>query len=221
MLSVKDNGSGMTEDVRKRLFEPFFTTKEHHHGTGLGLATVYGIVKQSGGYIQVLSELHRGSTFRVFFPSVSASRQPEPELPTERTRTGKETVLVIEDEIGVLDLVVYTLKMHGFTVLHSNSSTEALEMFETNKHRIDLLLSDVVMPFLSGPKLAERLREIKPDLKVLFMSGHADKSLGVDKLLGKGISFIPKPFMQGALITKIRTVLDDCSESDARYSIGR
>ncbi len=218
MLSVSDNGIGMTEEVRKRLFEPFFTTKQHNQGTGLGLATVYGVVKQSGGYIQVLSEPDKGATFRIFFPCISVVREPSIVQVFEKTRDNTETILVVEDETEVLNLIVYTLNSQGFTVLPSNSPTEAISVFNRHRDRIDLLLSDVVMPFLSGPKLAVKLRELKPDLKVLFMSGHADKSLGVDSLLGDGVSFIPKPFMQGALLGKIRSVLDGVHELPASES---
>jgi CheY-like chemotaxis protein len=215
MLSVSDTGIGMTEEVRKRLFEPFFTTKLHNQGTGLGLATVYGVVKQSGGYITVESEPHQGATFRIYFPCISITREPTIVQIFEKTRDNTETILVVEDEIDVLNLIVYTLNSQGFTVLQSNNPTEAVSVFTQNSDTIDLLLSDVVMPFLSGPKLAVKLRELKPDLKVLFMSGHADKSLGVDSLLGDGVSFIPKPFMQGALLGKIRSVLDGTCEAPA------
>lgn len=216
MIDVRDNGIGMTEEVKRRIFEPFFTTKEQGRGTGLGLATVYGIVKQSGGYILVTSELGQGSSFKVFFPRVYNERavinKPKMEEPPV---AGKHTILVVEDEIGVLNLIVHTLGKHGYNVLHSANPSEAMEIFLQNQHTIDLLLTDVVMPFMSGPKLAEALQKKKPHLKVIFMSGHTADTVGLQSILERGYSFIAKPFVNGTLIEKIVQVLANQENYDS------
>ena len=189
-----------------RIFEPFFTTKEVGKGTGLGLSTVYGIVKQSSGHIEVSSELGKGTTFRVHFPrgvGNVAEAAPEPPRPTH----GVETVLIVEDEPMVLDLGSRVLRSHGYRVLVASNATEALQVAREHAGKVDLLLTDVVMPGLPGPELAARLETVTPGLRVLYVSGYADDSvsrLGTEE----GISFLAKPFTGEALAARVREVLD-------------
>jgi two-component system, cell cycle sensor histidine kinase and response regulator CckA len=205
-LVVSDTGSGMTADVRHRIFEPFFTTKEVGKGTGLGLSTVYGIVKRSSGHIEVSSEPGRGTTFHIHFPrGVGKLAEPAPE-PRGRTR-GEETVLLVEDDQMVLDLASRVLGGHGYRILIASNATEALEVARERAGKIDLLLTDVVMPGLPGPELAAKLEMVTPGLRVLYMSGYADDSvarLGAEE----GISFLAKPFSGDALSMRVREVLD-------------
>lgn len=203
MLSVCDNGMGMTEDVKRRLFEPFFTTKELGRGTGLGLATVYGIVKQSGGYIDVTSELEQGATFKIFLPRIHQQMDTATKPSTEEAPQGSQTILVVEDEPGVLNLVVHTLNKQGYNVLETTDPLEAVEIFDQHQSEIDLVLTDVVMPFMSGPKLAETLTQKKPGIKIIFMSGHTDDKVNFEKILEKGVPFLAKPFVNGSLVKKV------------------
>ena len=205
-LVVSDTGSGMTADVRHRIFEPFFTTKEVGKGTGLGLSTVYGIVKQSSGHIEVSSEPGKGTTFRVHLPrGVGKLAEAAPERPSPTH--GVETVLLVEDEPMVLDLASRVLRSHGYRVLVASNATEALQVAREHAGKVDLLLTDVVMPGLPGPELAARLETVTPGLRVLYVSGYADDSvarLGAEE----GISFLAKPFSGEALAARVREVLD-------------
>jgi signal transduction histidine kinase/CheY-like chemotaxis protein len=209
MLSISDNGQGMPEDVKRRIFEPFFTTKEQGKGTGLGLATVYGIVKQSKGYVLVESELGEGSVFSIYFPREDAPTEEE-EAPTDQedTSCNDSTILVVEDEQGVLDLAVQTLKSHGFTVLQAIDPIAAQHVFDAHRGDIDLLLTDVMMPFMTGPELAEKLQKQKPSLKIAFFSGYADGNLDLDEATAKGYPIISKPFTAATLVKKIAHVID-------------
>jgi two-component system, cell cycle sensor histidine kinase and response regulator CckA len=208
VVSVSDDGEGMTEEVKRRLFEPFFTTKEMGRGTGLGLATVYGIVKQSGGYIEVISEPGRGACFNIYLPRVFQPADALKRLTVDEQGNGSQTILVVEDEPGVLNLVVHTLKKRGFKVLDTTDPEQSIALFEEHGADIDLLLSDVVMPFMSGPSLAEILTRKKPQLKVLFMSGHTDNRVSFEKILEQGVQFLPKPFTSDALIKKVMETLN-------------
>jgi two-component system, cell cycle sensor histidine kinase and response regulator CckA len=209
LLSVSDSGDGMTEEVRARLFEPFFTTKGVGQGTGLGLATVHGIVEQSGGHIEVESELGRGTTFRVSLPRAAdlpAQAKPAAPLPTDG---GRETVLLVEDEPGVRRLVRRVLQAHGYAVLEAGDGEQAEAVARAHPGSIDLLITDVVMPGRSGREVAEALRGAWPGLKVLFMSGYTD-----DEVMRRGIEtdrvhFLQKPFAPAALAAKVRQVLDE------------
>ncbi|MFH0787084.1 MAG: PAS domain S-box protein [Pseudomonadota bacterium] len=208
VLSVSDNGIGMTREVQSHIFEPFFTSKEKGKGTGLGLAMVYGIVKQSGGNIWVYSEVGKGTTFKIYLPRVdkTAGAEKNKTLLTE-VRGGLETVLVVEDEESVRNLVVTVLKRFGYTVLTAEDGQKALEIFQGQEGSIDLLLTDVIMPLMNGKELAELLEGLQPDLKVLFMSGYTDNAIVHHGILDKGIAFIQKPFPPEDLARKVREVL--------------
>ena len=209
VLTVTDTGMGMTPDVQAHLFEPFFTTKQAGKGTGLGLATVHGIVTRSGGNVTVYSEIGRGTSFKVYFPRAGASEavnETVPPLPRPRRNTG-ETVLVVEDAEGLRDLSKRLLERLGYTVLVAASASEAEQLFEQNPS-IDVVLTDVVMPGESGPDLAKRLVEQRPSLKVIYMSGYTEDAITHHGVLNPGIAFVHKPFTADALERKIREVLD-------------
>jgi two-component system, cell cycle sensor histidine kinase and response regulator CckA len=206
-ITVRDRGFGMTEEVKRRLFEPFFTTKEMGRGTGLGLATVYGIVKQSGGYIDVTSQPDQGASFDIYLPRVFQPADSLKRQAAEEQMQGSQTILVVEDEPGVLNLVVHTLRKRGFCVLETTDPEQGVTLFEEHQDEIDMLLTDVVMPFMSGPTLAQTLIGIKPQLKVLFMSGHTDNKVSFEKILEQGVPFLPKPFASDTLIKKVRETL--------------
>jgi PAS domain S-box-containing protein len=207
-LTVTDTGSGMTPEVQARLFEPFFTTKESGTGTGLGLATVRGIVTQSGGSINVSSEVGRGTSFQVFFPRANvAEMAADVPLPVSRAPAGGETVLMVEDAEGLRLLVTKLLQRLGYNVLVAANADRALQLFEEHAS-IDLLLTDVVMPGVSGPELTRRLVERRPSLKVIYMSGYTDEAIVHHGVLDAGIAFLHKPFTSEALGRKIRDVLD-------------
>jgi CheY-like chemotaxis protein len=209
LLEVTDTGSGMDEATMSRLFEPFFTTKEVGKGTGLGLATVYGIVKQSGGYIWAYSDVGLGTTFKVYLPSVEMPAEfAEKDAALFYPSTGEETVLVVEDERMVRELVREILAQQGYNVLEAHRGTEALEVSERHEGPIHLLLTDVVMPGMDGPELARRLTAQRPEMKVLFMSGYTDHIILHDGVLVPGSEFLQKPFTVRALGTKVRSVLD-------------
>jgi PAS domain S-box-containing protein len=209
MLSVSDTGCGMDKSTQARLFEPFFTTKEVGKGTGLGLPTAHGIVGQSGGHIAVYSELGRGTTFKVYLPSVQESGAPAPtsSATLRAVPSGEETVLLVEDEEVVRDLIRDTLTAQGYRVLTARNGKEALQMAAQAQGPIHLLLTDVVMPELGGPELAQRLVATRPDLQVMFMSGYASDAIGRRGVLDEGISFLEKPFTPSVLGHKVREVL--------------
>ena len=209
-LTVRDTGEGMDEDTIARIFEPFFTTKEQGKGTGLGLATVYGIVKQSGGFLEVTSTPGRGASFRVFLPRVEAdvaAEEPD-EAPDAGLASGSETVLLVEDEVVVRDLLREVLETSGYEVLEAEDGVSALELAEAHPSRIDLLLTDVVMPKMSGRELAERFHVKRPDAKVLYTSGYTDGAIGDQGVLEPGTEFLQKPFSFADLTQKVRSVLD-------------
>jgi two-component system, cell cycle sensor histidine kinase and response regulator CckA len=197
----------MTPDVQARLFEPFFTTKEVGKGTGLGLATVHGIVTRSGGSITVDSKVGRGTSIVVYFPRADAADPVAIPPPLALRRTGSLTVLVVEDEDGLRELTKRLLARQGHTVLVAANANEALPLFDANPS-IDLLLTDVVMPGSSGPELVRRLVERCPALKVIYMSGYTDEAIVHHGVLDPGIAFLHKPFTSEALGRRIREVLD-------------
>jgi CheY-like chemotaxis protein len=231
MLEVSDTGGGMDAETRSHLFEPFFTTKEQGKGTGLGLSTVYGIVKQSGGHISVESEPGRGSTFCVYLPRVAAPvipapeprRPPEPPAPRPGPAGGEtalaagrgETILLVEDAQRVRAVVREILEMSGYAVLEARHGAEALEVSNQHAGPIHLLVTDVVMPQMSGRELAQRLATLRPDLKVLYMSGYTDDAIVRHGVLASGIAFLSKPFTPDALALKVRELLDGVADGAA------
>ena len=208
VLTITDTGTGMTPQVQAHLFEPFFTTKGVGKGTGLGLATVHGIVTQCDGSISVHSEVGRGTSFKVYFPRADAAEMVAEAPPlVGRPRAGAQTVLVVEDEEELRELTRRLLQRHGYTVLVAGSADEALRLFERNAS-IDVLLTDVVMPGASGPELTRQLVERRPALKVIYMSGYTDEAIAHHGVLNPEIAFLHKPFTSEALGRKIREVLD-------------
>ncbi len=208
-LAVTDSGAGMDESTQAHLFEPFFTTKEVGKGTGLGLATVYGIVKQSGGYIWVYSEPGRGTTVRVYLPRVPGAAEPPlpaPELPA--LRGGHETVLLVEDAAPVRTLARRSLEACGYTVLDAADGPSAIELSARHAGAIAVLVTDVVMPGMSGRELAERLAPTRPEMKVLYTSGYTDDAMVRQGVLNAGVAFLQKPFVPDSLARKVRDVLD-------------
>jgi CheY-like chemotaxis protein len=207
LLTVSDTGVGMTPEVKARVFEPFFTTKSSGKGTGLGLATVQGIVTQSGGRVEVDSEPGRGTTFKVYLPRVG---DPVPPLVngTNHIPRGRETVLLVEDEESVRALSRYVLRDCGYAVLDASDGAEAVRLCEHEHGPIHLLVSDVVMPGLGGRRLAERLSLLRPEMRVLYLSGYSDDAVIRHGVLEAEVNFLHKPFSVGALARKVREVLD-------------
>jgi PAS domain S-box-containing protein len=212
MLAVSDTGSGMDQKTQARIFEPFFTTKELGKGTGLGLSTVYGIVKQSGGNIWVYSEVGRGTTFKIYLPRVDEGA-PEYKRSShlDEVHQGSETILLIEDEEMLRKLARQTLSMYGYQVLDAANGAAAISMCEQHPGKIDLVLTDVIMPGLSGREVADRLLELRPEMRVLFMSGYTDDAIVHQGVLDEAANFLQKPFAPDSLAQKVREVLDQPS----------
>jgi CheY-like chemotaxis protein len=208
LLSVSDTGVGMEENTRRRIFEPFFTTKAHGMGTGLGLSMVYGIVKQHGGYIDVRSELGKGSTFDIYLPVVRmGERKAEEGARDARLEGGAETVLVAEDDTAVRSIMRDVLERFGYKVHEAADGEQAVRVFGEHQDEIELLVLDVVMPGLSGKEAYDRIREVRPDVKALFTSGQVSEIVNRD-VVGHGLDFLPKPVSPRQLIRKVREVLD-------------
>jgi two-component system cell cycle sensor histidine kinase/response regulator CckA len=206
-LSVSDTGTGMSPEVRSRLFEPFFTTKERGKGTGLGLATTYGVVKQSDGFIWVDSTEGSGTTFEILLPAVDdALDEPMPRAPVHRR--GGETILLVEDEIAVRNLVRTTLASSGYAVLDAGSGEEALAVARAHRGPLHLLLTDVVMPGMNGRELAARIAAEHPEARVMFMSGYTDDVIAHHGVLEAGTDFLEKPFAPATVAARVRAALD-------------
>lgn len=211
LIEVGDTGTGMSAEVMDKIFDPFFTTKEVGKGTGLGLSTVYGIIKQTGGYVYLDSEVGKGSTFRIFLPRHIPEEKPEPVVKKETAAvqdlTGTATILLVEDEEAVRAFGARALASRGYTVHEAGSGAEALEVMEEAGGDIDLVVSDVVMPELDGPSLLRELRKTRPDLKIIFVSGYAEEAFSKNLPENEKFHFLPKPFSLKQLATKVKEVL--------------
>jgi CheY-like chemotaxis protein len=210
MIAVSDNGMGMTEDTKNHLFEPFFTTKGLGKGTGLGLATCYGIICQSGGDIRVYSELNSGTTFKIYLPRTDAALPAvTPDL--KKIPKGEEKILVVEDEPAVRQLAVLILRQVGYHVQESGNAFEALEVIRRNPV-FDLVITDVIMPQMSGKSLCDEIKKQMPHTKVLLMSGYTDDALAHHGVLDEGLNFLEKPFSPSQFATKVREVIDGSTD---------
>jgi CheY-like chemotaxis protein len=208
MLAVTDTGTGIDSATLSRIFEPFFTTKEQGKGTGLGLSTVFGVVQQSGGSVWVYSEVGKGTTFKVYLPRVDAPVESMVPAEVRTPLRGSETILLVEDDDQVRAVARGILLKNGYEVIEARNAGEALLHSEQYKSTIHLLLSDVVMPQMSGPELAKRLAKVRPDMKVLCMSGYTDDSIVRHGVLEAHIAYLQKPITPDTLATKVREVLE-------------
>ncbi len=210
LLTVSDTGSGMDQQTLSAIFEPFFTTKEMGKGTGLGLATVYGIVKQNDGFITVSSEPGRGTQFCVYLPRCGGRTETPPDTPasTGPAAQGAETILLVEDEPAIQQMAKAMLERLGYTVLTTTSPTEAIRLADAHAGDIDLLMTDVIMPEMNGRDLATDLLALYPDIKCLFMSGYAADVIAPHGVLEPGVHFVQKPFSVDIVAARIREVLD-------------
>ena len=207
LLSVADTGIGMSTETQAHIFEPFFTTKGQGKGTGLGLSTVYGIVKQSGGYIWVYSEPGNGSCFKLYFPRVDKPVSVSVPQRVWVAETGMETILVVEDDDPLREVVSEYLRTHGYSVVQAGNGPEALKVVDQHAGPLDLLLTDVIMPKMSGPELAAKIAS-RQEMATLFMSGYTDDAIVNHGILQADTAFIQKPFSLSALGNKLRQVLD-------------
>jgi two-component system cell cycle sensor histidine kinase/response regulator CckA len=209
VLEVTDTGCGMDDATKARIFEPFFTTKGKDRGTGMGLSTVYGIVKQCGGTVTVESQPGRGTTFKIFLPRARDALLPRQiDAPPEPVPCGSETALVVDDESSVRQVVSAILRVRGYTILEAGSGREALEACQRHAGTIDLIISDVIMPEMSGQELADRVAALHPRIKLLLMSGYAGEQLRARGSRHREPAFLHKPFTSDALARKVRQVLD-------------
>jgi CheY-like chemotaxis protein len=208
VLAVGDTGVGMSPEIQAQIFDPFFTTKEQGKGTGLGLATVYGIVRQSGGYICVDSELGRGTTFEVYLPRVEAKKAAASAIPfIEEVPAGTGTILLVEDETALREVASEYLRAQGYRVVEAGTGERALELCQSHSGAIDLLITDIVMPGGSGPSVAKALAQARPGMPTIFMSGYTDRAIGPE-VLGPNATFFQKPFSLDALARKVHTLLN-------------
>jgi two-component system, cell cycle sensor histidine kinase and response regulator CckA len=214
VLVVTDTGLGMDENTQARIFEPFYTTKEAGKGTGLGLAMVYGIVKQNGGFIWLYSELGSGTSFKIYLPLVDDddAQLEEPRLILAEPAGGTETVLLVEDSAAVRSIARHILERNGYTVLEAPNGRAAMDIGRKRTRRIHLLLTDVVMPEISGRQLAEEFSAVRPDAKIIFMSGYTDDAIVRHGVVSEGVDYLQKPFSPDTLLRKVRQVLDCAKE---------
>jgi len=208
-LAVTDTGEGIPEEILPHIFEPFFTTKEEGKGTGLGLSTVYGIVKQSGGHISVYSQQGQGTTFKIYFPRLDGGGRP---VEITKQSTGKtdgegEVILLVDDNESIRSALEHFLRLKGYTVLTASSGMEAIKIAKEEKGPIHLLVSDVVMPGMNGPELSRQLSMIRPDVKILFMSGYTEDAVARNGILDRKTAFLSKPATMQALLSKLRELL--------------
>jgi two-component system cell cycle sensor histidine kinase/response regulator CckA len=208
MLAVSDSGHGMDAKTVSRVFEPFFTTKDDGKGTGLGLATVYGIVRQSGGTVTVYSEPGQGTAFNVYLPRVEEAIEEDVPILYEEPPRGTETILLVEDSESLRVLISEMLREGGYTVLEADAPDEALARIQSTPGDIDLVLTDMVMPRMSGQELVRRIAVLKPETRVVFMSGYTDQALRGDGTLDPTVLFLQKPFTMDALLKTVRRALD-------------
>jgi len=209
LLAVSDDGCGMDKETQAQIFEPFFTTKALGEGTGLGLATVYGIVKQNNGFIKVYSEPNQGTTFKIYLPRHKGDAgEIQRGVSAPLQINGQETILLVEDEIGILKVTKAFLVKYGYTVLAASKPSEAITLAKEYDGEINLLITDVVMPEMNGRELAIKLSVLHPQLNCLFMSGYTANVIAHHGVLDKGVKFIPKPFSAQELATKVREALD-------------
>jgi len=222
MVAVSDTGCGMDAETQARIFEPFFTTKETGRGTGLGLSTVHGIIKQSEGHIEVYSEPGNGTTFKVYLPRVDAAAEAPHAPPADvRHRAGGETVLLVEDEAIIRRVVVQSLELEGFRVIAVEDGARALSICQDKTQRLDLLITDVVMPLMSGPQLVQRAAQLRPGLPLLYISGYTDHALIHHGQREAGTDFLQKPFTPESLARKVRDILDRARVEPARLDSPR
>ena len=217
-IDVADNGSGIAKENLQKIFEPFFTTKPTGQGTGLGLSTVYGIVKQTGGFILVDSEVGKGTTFSIYLPRHVAGQSAEPEAKAEGAEaapaapadiTGQETVMLVEDEDAVRSFAARALKLRGYTVIEAASGDLALEAMRAHEGTIDLLVTDVMMPNMDGPTLVQEAVKLRPEMRVIFMSGYAEDAFRKTSERTEEMHFLPKPFGLKQLVAKVKDVLSE------------
>jgi len=209
-IEVSDTGTGIAEEHKGKVFDPFFTTKPVGQGTGLGLATVYGIVKQSGGFITMDTEVGRGTSFKIYLPRhrVEAGAQTVDTAPLPpRDVTGQDTILLVEDEEAVRSFAARALRLRGYHVLEASGGEEALEIVTKGAQEIDLLITDVVMPNMDGPTLVRHVKELKPELAIIFMSGYAEEAFRRNEENASDLHFLPKPFGLKQLAAKVKEVL--------------
>jgi CheY-like chemotaxis protein len=207
-VSVSDTGCGMDAATQARIFEPFFTTKEPDKGTGLGLSVVHGIVKQSGGRVEVYSELGLGTTFKIYLPMADDEAPASRLITPKRARSGKETILLVEDEAGVRSLARLILEKQGYKVLDAKNGEEAVALSRNFGGIIDIMVTDTVMPKMSGPQLAQHLTASRPKMKVLYLSGYTDDAVVHHGIIDPDTPFLQKPFTSEALANKVRELLD-------------
>ncbi len=210
LLAISDTGTGMSQDVKARVFEPFYTTKGVGQGTGLGLSTCYGIIKQSGGHISVYSELARGTTFKIYLPEVESQNLPViPRINALNLPSGTETILLVEDDPALREMAATLLRRLGYNILTAANGVEALSVrHDRNSGHVDLLFTDVVMPHMSGKELADRVRALYPHTRILFTSSYTENAIVHQGVLDKGVLLLQKPFTPSALAHKLREALD-------------